>query len=242
MFKRCKFIDPSKPSTSRENEPAVIDWKLCVFCQKSTGEKLQCPAKSTKKDAGIGYKTVADNIIKFDDINCLPSSIELDEGSGIKDTFLKHSARWHKVCKEQFNSTKLARAQKRKSTETLPSPVKPMKTRSTLCTELAGNQDDESEKLCFFCDKPQAPNETFHKASTTGLTSVVREAALELRDTKLLARLALPDMVALEAEYHLENLRGQYDTVYSWGCFSRTGCLYRRNQTSGVCAASVQAS
>ena len=68
-----------------------------------------------------------------------------------------------------------------------------------------------SEKLCFFCDKPQAPNETFHKASTTGLTSHVREAALELRDTKLLARLALPDMVALEAEYHLACLTDLYD-------------------------------
>ncbi|CAB4019731.1 Hypothetical predicted protein, partial [Paramuricea clavata] len=32
-----------------------MDWKLCIICQRSTKEALQCSARSKRKDAGAGY-------------------------------------------------------------------------------------------------------------------------------------------------------------------------------------------
>ena len=63
------------------------DWQQCVICQKSTEEALQCPAESKGKDVGAGYKTLADNIIRFGQLGCMPIALNierLDEGSGIE--------------------------------------------------------------------------------------------------------------------------------------------------------------
>ena len=45
-----------------------------------------------------------------------------------------------------------------------------------------------------------------HKASTFEIDKSVRESAIKLRDTAVLARLAGGDMVAIEAEYHVKCL------------------------------------
>ena len=45
---------------------------------------------------------------------------QLDDGSGLFNTLLKHEVSWHKSCKDKINSTKLKRAEKRKKQEELP--------------------------------------------------------------------------------------------------------------------------
>ena len=89
------------------------DWAQCVICQENTEETLQCPAESQRTDVGAGYKTLADNIVRFRQLECMPLAINLerlDEGNGIEETFLSQRGRWHNV---KFNSTKLRRAEKR---------------------------------------------------------------------------------------------------------------------------------
>ena len=50
-----KQINPLEANPS-DKTPKSIDWTLCVLCQKSTQETLQCPANSKRKDVGVGYK------------------------------------------------------------------------------------------------------------------------------------------------------------------------------------------
>ena len=54
------------------DSPCITDWNKCVLCQEGTAEKLVCPANSTK---GAGYKTVAENLLAFDKIGCLPRTL-----------------------------------------------------------------------------------------------------------------------------------------------------------------------
>lgn len=107
-------------NSTEEEKQTTTDWNLCVLCQENTGEILQCPAESKRSDVGAGYRTVAQNIIRFSDLDSMPVHIalsRLDEGGGIENVFLTRRARWHKSCNAKFNSTKLKRAEKRCSTE-----------------------------------------------------------------------------------------------------------------------------
>jgi len=73
------------PSTTQHH--LHTDWNKCVFCQADTAEVLRCPVESKRSiDQGAGYKTVADLLMKFSQIGCLPPSINisrLDDGAGI---------------------------------------------------------------------------------------------------------------------------------------------------------------
>ena len=63
------------------------------------------------------YKTLADSLLAFDRIDCLPKTINLsrlDEGEGIESSFRCHNERWHDTCRLQYNKTKLQRPEKRK--------------------------------------------------------------------------------------------------------------------------------
>jgi len=55
--------------------------------------------------------------------------------------------------------------------------------------------------LCFFCDLP-ADEELLHSVTTFEVDRRVKECALVLSDNRLLAKLAVGDMIALEAQYH----------------------------------------
>ena len=39
-----------------------MDWKRCIIWQKATGENLQCPANSQRRDAGASYVSLSLNI------------------------------------------------------------------------------------------------------------------------------------------------------------------------------------
>ena len=58
-----------------------MDWKRCVICQKTTGESLQCPANSKRKDAGAGYVSFIRNTQEFKKlgINVISCEFPLDE-------------------------------------------------------------------------------------------------------------------------------------------------------------------
>ena len=65
-------------------------------------------------------------------------------------------------------------------------------------------------KFYLFCGKA-AGSEGLHNASTYDIDRKVRQCALELNDTALLAKLSPADMVALEAKYHTRCLTALYN-------------------------------
>lgn len=141
-----------------------INWDLCALCQlENTNEKLVSPVNDKRKDRGSGYKSLADNLPKFEEVGQLPIQLPLsylDEGRGIEETLRFHQASWHKSCFNKCSSAKLTRAQKRKhaevsedsdeETSTQPSPIK---TRRASLGTAAKPSTTYDIKRCFFCEE-----------------------------------------------------------------------------------------
>ena len=187
---------------AEQQQKQNTDWELCAICQENKEEPLRCPADSKRLDVGTGYTTLAANIARFGAMKCLPIEMDisrLDEGSGMKETFISRKARWHKSCYILFNTTKLKRAEKRQQ-----KPQQPIEgaggkfTRSNASTL---NQE-ESRSTCFLCEK--CDTRPLRSVSTLPLDTRVRQCAAALKDEKLLAKLSSGDLIAQEAEYHTQ--------------------------------------
>ena len=128
---RCITSSANRPCTEQSDQ---IIWKLCILCQCDAKEQLQIPCPSTRtNDRGVGYASIAQHIIQFNDLNAMPSTFKLnvdklDGGSGIEDTLRSHSAAWHKSCRNKINNLKLDRALKRNQ-DVLPVYFSPIKIR-----------------------------------------------------------------------------------------------------------------
>ena len=187
------------------------DWSRCILCQETKTEELCCPKKTrrTGVHSGAGYRTLANNILSFHEINALPLPLDigsLDEGDGIEATFDKRNAKWHKTCYSKFNNLKLQRAQKRKSTDTLEDPSPTKFTRSS-----SGARSFNVKTSCFFCETDDDTSGELHKASTFKLDARIRKCALQLEDKVLLAKLSAGDLISQEAVYHSKCLVELYN-------------------------------
>ena len=103
MAKRHILFDPeTPPAPKRPKQKFPTNWELCVICQESTAETLQCPQRSTKQPIGIGYVTFAEDLIRFVGLENIPLDLDLsrlDDGQGIETTLRAHAAKWHKTCR-----------------------------------------------------------------------------------------------------------------------------------------------
>ena len=198
MAKVYKMMDPLEPSTSTHCEQT--DWSMCVLCQENTSEVLHCPAESKHNTQGAGYKTIANLLEGFSKAGCSPRTTNLsrlDDGESIEETFRKHKAKWHNSCRLQYNKTKLQCAEKRKRSIDAEDYYSNKFTRQSLAEKCT------SVETCFFCDKPEG---SLCKASTFGVDFKVRQCALKLQDKQLLAKLSTGDLIAQNAQYHLQCL------------------------------------
>ena len=73
--------------------------------------------------------------------------------------------------------------------------------------------DDLSLQSMFvsFAKNPATPSSSLHNASTNKIDAKVREYAIALEDTALLAKLSGGDMIAIEAKYHQSCLLSFYN-------------------------------
>ncbi len=69
MARVYKVVDTDEPRTSG-TQCLTTDWKQCILCQEDAVELLKCPE-------GAGYKTMAENLVAFDKISCLPRTLKL---------------------------------------------------------------------------------------------------------------------------------------------------------------------
>lgn len=206
MSKQFKLVDNEDASCSKKTDHPT-NWKLCVLCQKDTSEPLQCPVNSTRSDVGAGYKYVAENLLKFQEIDSIPSGLtvkHLSLTTNLVQTLHECGAAWHKSCRNQISNARLERAYKRKNDES--QHLSPVKTRRSSSEH---HPNRKTETVCIFCDQ-EGGSAGLHKASTFGIDQKVRKCATELRDTNLLAKLAAGDMVALDAQYHTKCLAKLY--------------------------------
>ena len=213
MAKTFQIVDVASPPSLQTQEQLETEWSLCVICQdKRSMDNLVCPGQSKRKDVGIGYKSLAENLIKFDELNLLPKTLQLnriDKGEGVEAALSSNNGKWHKSCRLQFNNTKLERAQKRiqdqgETCENSLGEKLPKRKRSTE----AGNDKD----TCFFCGESDGKKE-LHEAATFKLNKNVKKAATLIGDMQLLGRLSSGDMIAQDAKYHTNCLLRLYNRV-----------------------------
>ncbi|KAG7174138.1 putative iGluR-like protein, partial [Homarus americanus] len=119
-------------------------------------------------------------------------------------SFLKlanHKAKWHKVCKDNYNQTKSIRLKKQQADDSI-SDITPEGVAKRI--RRSHESVNESAK-CFFCDEYGKPGQ-LHQATTYRLDWRVRSAALCVGDTKLLAKSSAGDVIVIERKYHLKCL------------------------------------
>ena len=204
MSQKFKVADTTAASTAVAD---LINWEQCVICQDRKNEVLQCPANLLRADVGSGYKSLAENLVKFRDLGQLPKTISLsalDDGQGIASTMLDHKAKWHKSCALRYNNTKLKRASTKRKTpdddsgsSSVMEGAARVRRRSSSC--------ESTEAVCIFCG--QSKNDgLLHQVLTMEMDSHVRASAILVEDNELLGKLSLGDMVALEHKYHKDCL------------------------------------
>tara|TARA_B110000881_G_C18590493_1_gene527633 strand:- start:311 stop:2080 length:1770 start_codon:yes stop_codon:yes gene_type:complete len=197
---------PEAPSTSESSN--VIDWTKCILCQNITQEGLRCPGESRRATDVDTYSSLAVNLQIFQELGRLPDTVNLaglDNGSGVASTLKSNKAKWHKKCKDNYNNTKLKRAEKRnkedeESGTACESPKKKATRRST------GGAAKTTQDTCFFCGKPG----DLHKASTKKLDRNVRRCAEVVQDYMLIGKLSSGDMTSQDAMYHGNCLKTLY--------------------------------
>ena len=194
-------------------ERAQFTWSSCIICQKNSAESLSNPRNNPKKsDSRAGYQSICEDLLQFYELGGLPRSVrieEFDEGDGIQVTFERQNAKWHKSCRNKYNSMKLERlkSKKRKSEDANNSQndLREKVTRSSV--EVHKGQIQPS--ICFFCNR--FDGKTLHQVSTFQVDRRVRDVALFLNDKELLAKLSAGDMIAMEAKYHSQCLANLYN-------------------------------
>eukprot|EP00112_Aurelia_sp_Birch-Aquarium-sp1_P007906 Seg1863.1 transcript_id=Seg1863.1/GoldUCD/mRNA.D3Y31 product="hypothetical protein" protein_id=Seg1863.1/GoldUCD/D3Y31 len=159
-----------------------INWTLCVICQETTKENLQCPAKESHRRVDIGS--------------------EVGEGKWHKSCQLCYNAtklnRARKRIREDSAQDDEAET-RRKSTRANSNPFSDEARREIF------------KAHCFFCEKSAQLKEPLHGVSMLQVDHRVRRIATETLDTRILAKLSEGDMIAIDAVYHSICLSSYYN-------------------------------
>ena len=126
----------------------------------------------------------------------------LDDGEGIEATLQQHKAKWHNYCRLQYNKTKLQHAEKRKR------PVEDATDAPKKFTRQSFGETSTTIEACFFSGKPGG---SLCRASTFGVDIRVRQCAHKLQDKILLPKLSAGDLIAQDAQYHVQCLISLYN-------------------------------
>ncbi|MES9882849.1 MAG: hypothetical protein ABW185_18430 [Sedimenticola sp.] len=182
-----------------------------MFCQEDTGENLKCPAEYSDRFQAVAYTSIAETLPEFKNLGCLPRKMNLDrmdEGDGIERTLSNRKAKFHKACNLKFNKSELKRASKRKLTVHDDRSVADTDVKFTR-QKMTRNEDEHTK--CFFCDQPATNVKPMRRASTFDIDTRVRQIAINLQDEYLIAKLSEGDMIATDAEYHVQCLVSLYN-------------------------------
>ena len=206
--KRFALLDATtdyQRATAARLEVIESDWSACFICQEGEDDQLVCPAqKSNQVDKLSGYRSI-------DEIGELPGSVSKRISNLNCDQLIEklvaNEGKYHKKCKNKYDNQHYQRVCKKRkhAAVSLPECPPPPSTRARYSAE-------NFCPTCFFCDQKDL-DDNLTKAQTLGLDKRVRDAAVSLRDEKLLARLSEGDLIAVEAVYHKTCLAALYNRV-----------------------------
>ena len=179
------------------------NWLKCCLCQEDTDESLLSTVD--------GYKMLARNVPKFQELNSLPIPLDitrLDDGDGIEKTLQDHDAKYHPSCRIKFNNTKLKRAEEKQDSM---AKSKSETGKSPKLSRRTSKKPSEQEIYeCFLCEK-EAPVSSLQVAMTMKLNERLKSCAETLQDKWLLAKLSAGDVIAQDMKYHPAYLTSLYN-------------------------------
>lgn len=171
-----------------------IDWAQCLLCQTGADQVLIQPTLA-------GYRSLIEHLTEFAKHDALPRTVRLqqmDDGSGLLQTFVSHNAQYHKSCRSKYDSQKVARLQARGERDEIE-----VESGTSSRTTRSSHEAFDIKSVCLFCEDDQTnPKEKLVQASTMSIGETILSHATDLQDTRLLAKLSSTDLVALEAKYH----------------------------------------
>lgn len=111
-------------------------------------------------------------------------------------------ASWHKRCRVKYSTPILKRVQSKKRKQ-----LEEKVTRSSTKSARRSGNDD----LCLICDKIVEHCDVYRRvAATHNLDEKVRKCAIDLGNSKLIAKLSEGDVIAIDAVYHANCLTALY--------------------------------
>ena len=97
MVKTFQIVDITSPPSLQTRQHLETNWNLCVICHDlSSTDNLVCPRQSKGKDIGIGYTSLAVNLIKLNELNLLPKTLQLnriDQGECVETALISNNAK-----------------------------------------------------------------------------------------------------------------------------------------------------
>ena len=196
----------------------TIDFTKCFFCQSEDVDDLKSPedqkvSKSKEHDNVNPYSNLSQLILQFHQLKQFPFDHDIDHlnslPGGLSNLLKINRAKYHKNCRSNFNQTKLQRAQKRSSTDSVPVPPKTRASTSTILPK--SGSDKNTIPVCIFCDEPGNHKHKLHPSSTFDLDKKVRGYVNMVGDEELLRKLSPGDLIAIDADYHLNCLVNLYN-------------------------------
>ena len=161
--------------------------------------------KAHSFDSNI-YNTFLFNVTRFKDLNSLPVELKFNIETTTVDDLLNNSAKWHQSCHLKFSSSKLEKAQKRKS-------VSSDGHDTLLCLKSSKHRKvTGGDQKCLFCDEGDKVG-VLRSFTTIETDRNLPQIVNDLQDFELLAKISGGDLIAIEAKYNMKcltNLRNKH--------------------------------
>ena len=202
MSGKFKFVEPSAKSAKQPASIALTNWALCFLCQEDDKDTLLVDPQRNKDESvkTSTYKSMADRLVEFQSYGKIPMNINLDrldDGTGITNTLQVKGAKYHKNCYPQISRDRLLIAKKRHSKkhgESTEGPS-PKKTKRSLDSSVGSGTPEDP--ICFNCEQFGG---LMHAACTDSVDKSVKKYASITKNQKLLTKLAISDMHAVDAQ------------------------------------------
>lgn len=178
---------------------------MCLICQEVTTESLKCPLHvEGSGDKSKPYSSFLKSVHAFRALGTLPVVLTFGEDMTV-DELVQNQGSWHKSCYVKFSKGKLERAAKKRERGAAEMDSTTQEKRPR-CQSM-------DKMVCLFCHQEGGH---LHEFRTLGADESIRQMAIKLQETELLARIGGGDLIALEAKYHLQCLtvlRNRYHSL-----------------------------
>ena len=209
MSKRaCSEPFDSESKIPKHSMQKDWNWELCVLCQtkkqESDEKKMTCPFRSKKPDKHAGYTSLVHDLLAFAELGHLSS--DLEHVCNV-EKLIECKGSWHGTCRAKYKKEKLQR---------IKDSAHPEKVDGGKPSTRSSFNSPASAEVCFFCELSATKyGPPLFEVCTKEVDEKVRLAAIKMEDTKLLAKLAAGDMIAIEAKYHCRCLVRYYNRARS---------------------------